>query len=362
MDLKVQFDGLELKNPLMPASGPLVGDTEKLRFMREEADVGAVVTKTISQKGAKVPKPAIYGGKDFVQNSELWSEYPIEKWIEDFLPAYKKDNDRPLIISVGYTKEDMEALIPKLDPFADAFEISTHYVGTDLSVIGETVKTIRRHTEKPVYMKISPHLPDVEGYAETIKKAGADGVVAINSLGPTLNIDIAKRRIVYGGEDGFVWTSGPVIKNLALATVRKLKTAAPDLTVIGVGGIAGAKDVIEFLLAGADAVQMLSAALLKGKQLYKKIIDDLPSTLEKYGFTSIADVKRTTLDQSVSYADDVPRLIEEKCIECMLCKKVCPYFAITFEERITFDSDTCTSCGLCVSVCPTDAIKMERLG
>jgi len=362
MDLTVKFDGLELKNPLMPASGPLVGDTEKLLFMRREADVGAVVTKTVSQKAAKVPKPAIYGDKHYVQNSELWSEFDHEKWVDEFLPAYKKDNDRPLIVSVGYTKEDMEVLIPKLDPFADAFEISTHYVGTDLAAIGETVKTIRRHTEKPVYMKISPHLPDVEGYAETIKEAGANGVVAINSLGPTLNIDIEKRRIEYGGEDGFVWTSGPVIKNLALATVRKLKTAAPDLTIIGVGGIASAKDVIEFLLAGADAVQMLSAALLKGKDLYKRIIDDLPKTLEKYGFKSVQDVKETTLSHSVSYEDDVPTLIEEKCIECMLCKKVCPYFAITFAERITFDPDACTSCGLCVSVCPTDAIKMERLG
>ncbi len=76
-----------------------------------------------------------------------------------FCQTTRKKKDRPLIISVGYTKEDMAFLIPKLDPFADAFEISTHYVGTDLTVIKETVETIRKHTDKPVYMKISPIYP-----------------------------------------------------------------------------------------------------------------------------------------------------------------------------------------------------------
>ncbi len=362
MKLKTSFDGLTLENPLMPASGPLVGDAEKLLFMREDAGCGAVVTKTISTKDPKIPKPCIYTGKNYVMNSELWSEHPMEKWVEEFLPAYTKDNDRPLIISVGYSKEDMEVLIPKLDAFADAFEVSTHYVGTDLAVISETVKTIRSLTDKPFYMKISPHIPDPEGYAKAIKEAGANGVVAINSLGPTININPAKRRIEYGAEDGFVWTTGPVIKNLALATVYKIKQAEPDLTVLGVGGVSTAEDVVEFLLAGASGVQMLSGALLKGKQLYAKILKDLPKALEKFGFESVEEVIGTDLTNDVTYEDELPKLIEDKCIECMLCQKACPYFAIDFKDKITFNPDKCFSCGLCVSICPTDAIKMDKLG
>ncbi len=358
----VTFDGITLANPLMPASGPLVGDDDKLAFMQDKATCGAVVTKTISTKRPNIPKPCIYGKKQVVMNSELWSEHSHETWINTFLPAFKRIQRVPLIISVGYSKDDMKTLIPQLDVFADAFEISTHYVGTDLHVIENTVRTIRSLTNKPFYMKISPHIPDPVAYAKTIKNAGASGVVAINSLGPTMNINLKAKAIEYGADDGFVWTSGPTIRNLALATVYKIKNAEPALTVIGVGGIQSADDVLKFHLAGADAVQMLSGALLKGKQLYKNIIDDLPKALDKYGFDSIEAVKATTLEKRVDYEEKLPELIEDKCIECLLCQKVCPYFAITFDARITFDPKQCFSCGLCVSICPTEAIKMKTVG
>ncbi len=355
MNLKVSFDGLEFPNPLMPASGPIVGDSDKLLFLQREG-IGGLVTKTISVKEPHIPRPCIYGDKNYVMNSELWSEHSYQLWIDDFLPKLLKEKTVPLIISVGYSKEDMEFLIPKLDHFADAFEVSTHYVGTDLSVISNTVKTIRSHTKKPIYMKISPHIPNPIAFAEAVKKAGANGLVAINSLGPTMKIDVASRQIKYAPESGFVWTSGPVIKNLALATVYNIKKQMPDFTVIGVGGITNSEDVLEFLLAGADAVQMLSGALLKGKDLYKRIINNLPKTLKIHGFSSIQDVIDTPLSNPVSYEKTVPKLIEEKCTKCQLCERVCPYFAIEMKDKITFDNDKCFGCGLCISKCPTKAL------
>jgi len=360
MNLQTTFDGITLQNPLMPASGPLVGDVKKLQFMMAQ-DCGAIVTKTISTHEPHIPKPCIYGDKEYVMNSELWSEYSYKTWVEEFLPELKKTLDRPLVISVGYTKADMEILIPLLDPFADMFEVSTHYVGKDLSVISDTVRTIRTYTKKPLYMKISPHIPSPEDFARAIYEAGANGIVAINSLGPTMKIDVKSRKIVYGNDSGFVWTSGPSIKGVALATVYKIKQAVPELTIIGVGGIKSAEDVLEFLLAGASAVQMLSAALLKGKDLYSKIINDLPATLTTFGFSSVAEVISTSLDKSVSYVGSVPSLIPEKCTKCMLCKNICPYFAIDFKDQITFDPDLCFRCGLCVSKCPVKAIKSESL-
>jgi len=353
--LKVRFDGLELANPLMPASGPLVGDFEKLNVLRE-AGCGAIVTKTISTHLPVVPRPCIYGDRDYVMNSELWSEHPLSRWTDEFLPAYLKVKDRPLIVSVGYSEADMETLIPALDRFADAFEVSTHYVGTDLAKIGRTVAAIRARTVKPIYMKISPHIPDAAGFAAAIRKAGANGVVAVNSLGPTMKVDLANRRLVYGNADGYAWTSGPVIKNLALAAVRKIKLAEPSLTVIGVGGIQSADDVLEFLVSGAAAVQMLSAALLKGKDLYAKIIADLPAALARYRFSSVAGAAATTLAAPVSYEPSVPVFVPARCTKCSLCVKVCPYYAITLKDRIVIDPDKCFGCGLCISKCPTKAL------
>ena len=362
MDLRCKFDGIEIENPLMPAAGPLVGDAEKMLWLEQVAGCGAIVAKTISTKDAHIPHPCIYGEKDYIMNCELWTEYTKEKWLNEFLPYYKEHSiGKPLIISVGYTKEDMEVLIPLLDKYADAFEVSTHYVGNDLNALGETVRTIRKLTKKPFYMKISAHMPDPEGFAHTIKVNGANGVVAVNSLGPSMKIDIASRNIIYGNAKGFAWTSGPYIKNIALATVYTIKNAEPSLTVIGVGGIASASDVIEFLLAGASAVQMLSAAMLRGKELYAKIIADLPSTLEKYGFKSIQEVIDTKLTNRVAYdKGDVPSVDASKCSKCGTCSRVCPYFAIEMDGLPKFNPEKCFRCGLCVSKCPLKALTYKK--
>lgn len=357
MNLSTKIAGIELKNPLLPASGPLVGDYEKMMTLAGFG-LGGMVTKTISIAGAEVPRPCIIANKDSIMNAELWSEYPLEHWLEKILPDLKKDLKIPLIISVGYTKEDMEKLIPVLDPYADAFEVSTHYVGKDLNLIGETVKTIRKNTEKPVFMKVSPHMPDHVAFAKVVRENGASGVAAVNSLGPSMKIDVANRKVLVGNDKGEVWTSGPAIKPVALAIVNKIKSAMPDFTVIGVGGVASADDVVEFLLAGADAVQMLSAAMLQGKDLYEKIVNDLPKALEKYNFSSVEEVRNTNLEKgNIKLEPDNPVINENKCVKCGLCEKVCPYFAIKIDEKVNVNTEKCFGCGLCESKCPVKAIS-----
>lgn len=356
MILKTNFAGLEFSNPIMPASGPLTGDYKKMKYLAE-LGVGGMVTKTISTKAAEVIRPCIFGSKNFLINNELWTEFSPEKWTDEFLPECKKNLDMPLIISAGYTKEDMEILIPQLDPFADAFEISTHYVGTDLLVIGKTVETIRKHTKKPIFMKVSPHISDPVAFARVVIENGGTGVVTINSLGPTLNIDLDRRCAVLGGDKGYAWMSGSAIKPIALAFVHQIKQSIPQCVVIGTGGVKTADDVLEFLLAGADGVQLLSSALLFGKDIYEKIVNDLPSTLEKYGFSSIEEVKATMLGKNKDiYQPSYPVIDEKKCTGCKICEKVCPYFAMEVDIKAKVNESECFGCGLCQSKCPTKAI------
>lgn len=355
--LKTKIEQITLSNPLMPASGPLVGDEEKILAI-SKFGVGGLVTKTISSSASQVPRPCIYGGKNYIMNAELWSEYDPKKWIKEFLPKVKSDSNVPLFISVGYSKEDMELLIPKLDSFADAFEISTHYVGKDLSVIAETVAAIRKKTTKPFFMKMSPHISDPVAFAKIVLDNGGNGVVAINSLGPTMTIDLNRRSVHVGNGKGEVWSSGPVIKPLALAFVHKIKRAIPECTIIGVGGIETADDVLEFLLAGADAVQMLSAAMLHGKDLYEKIVKDLPQALKKYRFSSIKEVIETRLQiEPVKLVPNYPKISQNRCILCNKCVKLCPYFALSCgEQKVMLDESQCFGCGLCQSQCPVGAI------
>lgn len=357
MDLSTKIAGINLKNPLMPASGPLVGDFEKIMAIASFG-VGAVVTKTISTLAANVPRPCIYGDKNRIMNAELWSEFPPEKWIDDILPNLKGQLNVPIIISVGYTVEDMKLLIPKLDRYADAFEISTHYVGKDVKAIGKIVKTIRKNTHKPIFMKISPHIPDPVAFAKVAKENGANGIVAINSLGPTMVVDISKREVLVGNKDGQVWSSGPVVKPTALAIVNTIREAVEDFTIIGTGGIATADDIIEFLLAGADAVQMISSAMIWGKDLYEKLIKELPQALERYGFASIDDVIKTRLKKgSEKYDIRYPIVDINKCTGCSLCEKICPYFAMEVNNTAKTNKEKCFGCGLCESRCPVKAIS-----
>jgi dihydroorotate dehydrogenase (fumarate) len=357
MELRTNIAGIELTNPLMPASGPLVGNYEKMMAIADFG-VGCMVGKTISIKGAEVPRPCIIANNNSIMNAELWSEYPLYYWVDHILPALRRDLNIPLILSVGYTKEDMEVLIPTLDAYCDAFEVSTHYVGKDLSLIGATVSTITALTQKPVFMKISPHIPDPVAFAKVVQQNGAKGIVAINSLGPTMKIDAAKRKVVVGNEGGELWTSGPAIKPVALAIINKIKTAMPDFAVIGAGGIESAVDVVEFLLAGADAVQMLSAAMLKGKDLYEKILRDLPEVLKKLEFDSVEEVVNTPLQKGkVKYNPCYPAADKEKCTLCGICQRVCPYFAITVTDSVQVDCSKCFGCGLCESRCPVKALS-----
>ncbi len=357
MDLQTSFLGLTFENPLMPASGPFVGDSDKM-ILLDKMGVGGMVSKTISLEGAQVPRPCITSGKNYIMNAELWSEYPMEQWINEFLPKVKNVIDTPLILSVGYSKEDMEVLIPALDQFADAYEVSTHYVGKDLSVIERTVKTIRSLTDKPFFMKVSPHMPDPVAFCKMVLGAGGNGIVAINSLGPTMTIDLKSRSVVMGNKEGEAWKSGPAIKPIALALINRIKREVPQCLIIGVGGISSAEDVLEFLLAGASAVQMLSAAMLQGVELYKEIIDDLPQTLEKYNFTSIQQVIDTPLTISeLNFEPTLPKVDMDKCILCQKCVKGCPYLATSeVNKEIVFNPELCFGCTLCMTLCPTKAI------
>ena len=104
---------------------------------------------------------------------------------------------------------------------------------------------------------------------------------------------------------------------------------------------------------------MLSAPMLRGKELYAKVIADLPKELEKYGFKSVQDVIDTHLTNKVTYEHEMPSVNKEKCTHCGMCERNCPYFAIKMDESRcpTFDASKCFRCGLCASKCPTKAIK-----
>lgn len=353
MDLSVNLLGYKFDNPLMPASGPLVEGLDNLRYFNEHK-VGAIVTKTISVEGAKVKKPCIVANNHMVHNTELWSELDHEIWVKSILPTVRKEAKKPVIVSVGYTSDDMSILVPKLEPFADFFEVSTHYNREELKTL---VTSICSHTTKSVFVKLSPHIVDYLGFVEDVMACGASGIVAVNSLGPGLVVDLKRRGVKIGAEGGKSWVSGPAIKPIALYRVMHIRQAFPRVPIIACGGVETAEDILEFMLAGADLVQMLSSALIEGRDLYDRLLDELPSVLGSYGFSSIEDLRRETLNLKPQGIAALPKINASKCTKCGRCIKSCPTMAMSLETIVEVSHERCVRCGLCESRCPVAAIS-----
>lgn len=358
--LGINLCGINIKNPVMPAAGPPVRDANCI-LACADGGAGMLVSKTISIKGADVPRPCMEEINGGFLNTELWSELPPEQWIEHEYEKCKKAK-LPLMISLGYTAEEIEKLVPLVAPYADFIEISTHYVGKDINPIINSLKAATR-SNKPVFMKISPGIPDISGYAKKMVEEGADGFVAINSVGPCLHIDIETGFPFMGSRQGYGWLSGKAIKPIAIRHVYEL-TNSVSVPIIGVGGITSGEDAIEMMMAGASAVQICTGAILEGPKIYEKISSQMNKWLDKHEYKDVNDIKGVTIkkmkERKFTTEPIYPVVEVDNCIACKKCEKSCAYEAIKVSEKAYIDKTKCFGCGLCVTRCPKKAITLNQ--
>jgi dihydroorotate dehydrogenase subfamily 1 len=354
-DLSVEVCGLRFRNPVLPAAGPPVRDGAAL-LACAAGGAGALVSKTISVHAAQPPEPNMAEIPHGMVNTELWSELPAEQWIEREY-ALARTAGLPLIVSLGYTPEEIAALAPRVRPFADAVELSTHYIGEDPAPMLGAVRAAKRALDVPVFVKLSPHGHDMAGAARLAADAGADGIAAINSFGPVLALDIETGMPRLGGPQGHGWLSGPALKPLAVRCVRDIARAV-ELPVIGVGGISRGTDVVEFLMAGASAVQVCTAAILRGPTVFGRIAEELGAWLDSHGHASVGEVVGAALTRGwPAGRPEIPVVDAQACNGCGICETSCVYGAIhVVDGRIALDGERCARCGLCVTRCRRDAL------
>ncbi|MEA3460082.1 MAG: 4Fe-4S binding protein, partial [Chloroflexota bacterium] len=294
-------------------------------------------------------------------NTELWSELPPEQWIEHEY-AMAKETGLPLIVSLGYTAEEIAELAPRVRPFADAIELSTHYLGEDPRPMMEAIRAAKEAVDVPVLVKLSPLGREMAAVAQAAEEAGADGIVAVNSFGPCMGIDVETGMPLMGSKEGYGWLSGPALKPLALRCVFDIARAV-DLPIFGVGGISNGEDAIEFFMVGASAVQVCTAAILGGPSVFGKIAAQVKRWLDEHGYGSIEEVKGLTIRQLVerkhrTYAALLD-LDVEQCTGCGLCETSCVYGAIAIvDKKAVLDEKLCTGCGLCTTRCRPGALRM----
>jgi len=263
IDLSVKIGSLQLRNPIMLASGT-VGYGNEISEFSDLNKLGAIVTKSLSLKPRKGnPPQRIVETPAGMLNAIGLANVGVEEFLKEKIPFLKK-YDVPLICNIAASTVEEYVECTKIlttEETIKAFEINVScpnvsdgglQFGNDKNAVGNVTAKVRAVTNKPLIIKLSPNVSYISEFAQVVKDEGGDAVSAINTLvGTAFNIFTRKPKIfnVNGG------LSGPAIKPIALAKVLEISRKV-DIPIIGIGGIMNWKDVIEFMICGSSAVQI----------------------------------------------------------------------------------------------------------
>ena len=294
--ISVDIAGVELKNPVMAASGTF-GYGEELVPLLDLNRLGAIITKGISLEPMEGnPPPRIVETAGGMINSIGLQNVGLQAFIREKLP-FLRQFTTPVIANIfGGTVRDFGELAERLDdiPGVAALEVNIScpnvakggvLFGADPKMAHHVVRTVRRSTHRPIIVKLSPNVTDITIIAKAVEEAGGDAISLTNTL-MAMAIDVKSRRpllrTIVGG------LSGPAIKPVALRLVWQAVNAA-EIPVIGIGGIMTAEDALEYIIAGARAVQVGTANFVKPTACLE-IIDGIEAYLRENGFQDIGQL------------------------------------------------------------------------
>ena len=295
--MKVNLCGIELDNPIIPASGTFGYGYE----FAELYDIN--ILGTFSFKGTTKdarfgnPTPRIAECEAGMINAVGLQNPGVEKVISEELPKLAKCFDKKVMANVsGFSVEDYAYTCEKLDKCEQVGWLEVNVscpnvhgggmsFGTSPEAAAEVTRAVKAVTTKPVLIKLSPNVTDIVSIAKACEDAGADGISLINTL-LGMRIDLrTKKPVIANKMGGF---SGSAIFPVAVRMVYQVANAV-KIPVVGMGGVSRAEDVIELMLAGATAVEV-GAANLVDPSACRDIINDLPRVMDKYGIKSLNDI------------------------------------------------------------------------
>jgi len=293
VSLEVELFGIKFENPLILASG--INDKTPEQWIRaHEEGAGGVVTKSIGIEPRKGYDDPTIVELPYGLINAMGLPNPGWKGFLEMVEGYTFDF--PLIVSIfGGTPKEFAFLAERLSDVADAFELNLscpHAKGYGMEIgqkpenVYDVVKAVKDATDKPVIAKLTPNTDDITKLGLAAEKAGADAVSAINTL-KAIAIDIYARKPILSNKVGGY--SGPGVKPVALRAVYDLAKAL-DIPVIGIGGITTWQDAVEFLLAGASALQIGTAVSLRGWNVFREISEGIEKYLEEEGFSGVNDI------------------------------------------------------------------------
>ena len=295
--LSVTLCGIELDNPIIPASGTF-GYGHEFAAYYDIDRLGTFSFKgTTREPRFGNPAPRIAETPGGMLNAIGLQNPGVDAVIAEELPKLRAVFHKPVIANVsGFSAEEYAEVCAKLDREEQVgwleVNISCPNVhgggmsfGTDPTAAAEVTRAVKAVTAKPVLVKLSPNVTDIVAVARACEEAGADGLSLINTL-LGMRFDLNARRPLLANVTGGL--SGPALLPLALRMVWQVSQAV-RIPVVGLGGVSSAEDVIEMLLAGASAVQ-IGAANLRDPFTCPKILDALPGVMDRYGIDNLRDI------------------------------------------------------------------------
>ncbi len=297
VNTKVSLCGLELDNPVIPASGTF-GYGYEFAELYDINCLGSFSFKgTTREPRFGNPTPRIAEADFGIVNSVGLQNPGIHSVIADELPKLSKVFNKKVVANIsGFSIDEYVYCCELIDKEEQVGIIEVNIscpnvhgggmaFGTDPEMAAAVTKAVKEVTTKPVVMKLSPNVTDIVSVAKACEEAGADGVSLINTIA-AMRIDLKKKKPILANTTGGL--SGPAVFPVALRMVWQVYEAV-NIPIIGMGGVASAENVIEMMLAGASAVQV-GAANLRDPWVCKKIVDELPAVMEKLGITSLKDI------------------------------------------------------------------------
>ena len=297
VNLSTNLCGIELDNPIIPASGTFGFGYEFCDFYDINI-LGSLSFKGTTQEprfGNELPRVAEV--KSGMINSIGLQNPGITKVIDEELPKLRKVFKKPIIANIsGFSIDEFKYSCEKIDNEEQVEIIEVNIscpnvhnggmsFGTNPQTAAQVTKAVKSVTHKPIFMKLTPNVTSIVEIAKAVESAGADGVSLINTM-VGMKIDLKTRKPVLAQKSGGY--SGPGIMPVATKMIYDVFENT-SLQIIGMGGVETAEDVIELMLAGASAVQV-GAVNLINPFACKEIIESLPAVMEKYGIASLKDI------------------------------------------------------------------------
>lgn len=342
--LATTVDGLKLKNPFIIGSGPPGTNLNVIGRAFKEG-WGAVIAKTISLDASKVinvspryAKLMAQDGNEVVgwENIELISDRPFKIWMEEFKKSKDLYPDGVLIASImeEYRKDAWIEIVERCqEAGVDGFELNFSCphglperkmgaaMGQDCDILQEVCGWVMSAAKKPVWAKMTPNITHIEEPSRAALKAGCQGVSAINTIRCVMGINLDTLRPEPSVE-GYTTPGGysskavrPIALRMVMEIAMLIQQEFPGRSLSGIGGIETGADAAQFVLAGADTLQVCTGVMKFGYECVKPMCDDLLAFMEKHKFGTLADFKGKSLPYITTHADLVARQANRKAAQ-----------------------------------------------